>query len=61
MKTSKYYKLAKLDGWDFRTGNTINYRENLGKTVTVPTFTFCGNVLFVVLILLHHLSPLFTT
>jgi hypothetical protein len=34
----KFYKLAKLDGWDFRTGNTINYRENLGKTVTVPTY-----------------------
>ena len=35
---AKYYKLAKLDGFDFRTGNTINYRENIGKVVTVPSF-----------------------
>ena len=35
---AKFYKLATPEGWDFRTGNTINYRENLGKTVTVPTF-----------------------
>jgi hypothetical protein len=34
----QYYKCAKLDGWDFYTGNTINYRANIGKTVTVPTF-----------------------
>jgi len=33
-----YYKLTRPDGWDFRTGKTINYRENIGKTVTVPTF-----------------------
>jgi hypothetical protein len=38
MKTNKYYKLAKLDGWDFRTGNSVNYRENIGKTITVPSF-----------------------
>jgi hypothetical protein len=34
----KYYKLAQLDGYDFRTGHTINYREAIGKTVTVPTY-----------------------
>jgi len=28
-----YYKLARPDGWDFWTGNTINYRENIGKIV----------------------------
>ena len=36
MKT--YYKGAKLDGWDFYTGKTINYRENIGKTVRVPEY-----------------------
>jgi len=28
-----YYKLARPDGWDFWTGNTINYRDNIGKIV----------------------------
>jgi len=37
-KEQKYFKLARPDGWDFRTGNTVNYRENLGKTVTVPSY-----------------------
>jgi len=32
----KYYKLAQPNGWDFHTGNTINYRENIGKTVKCP-------------------------
>jgi len=32
----KYYKKARPDGWDFFTGKTINYRDNIGKTVTVP-------------------------
>ncbi len=32
----KYYKRARLDGWDFYTGKTINYRDNIGKTVSVP-------------------------
>ena len=35
-KLQLYYKVAKLDGYDFHTGNTINYRENIGKTVTNP-------------------------
>jgi hypothetical protein len=30
-----FWKLARPDGWDFYTGNTINYRECIGKTVTV--------------------------
>ena len=29
----KFYKLAKPDGFDFYTGKTINYRENIGKIV----------------------------
>ena len=33
-----YYKCARPNGWDFYTGKTINYRENIGKTVTVPTY-----------------------
>ena len=32
----KYYKVAKTDGFDFHTGNTINYRENIGKIVECP-------------------------
>ena len=32
----KYYKLARPEGWDFYTGETINYRENIGKTVSIP-------------------------
>lgn len=35
----RYYKCARSDGWDFYTGETINYRENIGKTVAVPHFT----------------------
>ena len=31
-----FYKLARPDGWDFYTGNTINYRENIGKIVRRP-------------------------
>ena len=38
MRTQKYYKLAMLNGFDFRTGKTINYRENIGKTVIVPSY-----------------------
>jgi hypothetical protein len=34
MKT--YYKLAMPSGFDFQTGNTINYRGSIGKTVAVP-------------------------
>ena len=28
-----FYKIARPDGWDFYTGKTINYRDNIGKTV----------------------------
>ena len=31
-----YYKLARPDGFDFFTGETINYRENIGKSVMCP-------------------------
>lgn len=33
------YKLAQSDGWDFRTGEIINYRDNIGRTVKNPE---CG-------------------
>ena len=36
MKT--YYKLAQPVGFDFYSGKTINYRENIGKTVIVPNY-----------------------
>jgi hypothetical protein len=32
----KYWKLARPDGWDFKTGKTINYRNNIGKIVVCP-------------------------
>ena len=32
----RYFKLAKVSGWDFYTGNTINYRDNIGKIVSPP-------------------------
>lgn len=35
--TKLYYKVANPDGWDFYTGKTINYRENIGKTVKCPS------------------------
>ena len=35
----QYYKVARPDGFDFHTANTINYRENIGKTVSVPNKT----------------------
>jgi len=31
-----FYKLARPDGWDWFTGQTINYREAVGGIVTVP-------------------------
>jgi hypothetical protein len=31
-----FYKLARPDGWDFYTGKTINYRENIGEIVYCP-------------------------
>ena len=36
MRTAKFYKLARPNGFDFKTGNTLNYRENIGKTVFCP-------------------------
>ena len=36
MKRILAYKLAKPDGFDFYTGKTINYRENIGKIVKPP-------------------------
>ncbi len=30
-----YYKLAQTDGWDFYSGNSINYRKNIGKTISI--------------------------
>ena len=36
LKENQYFKLAKADGWDAHTGNTINYRENVGKLVKAP-------------------------
>jgi hypothetical protein len=38
MRAKTYYKLAMPSGFDFATGNTINYREAIGKTVRVPKF-----------------------
>jgi len=29
----RFYKAARSDGWDFWTGKTINYRDNIGKVV----------------------------
>ncbi len=36
MKRVTAYKLARLDGFDFYTGNTINYRDAVGKVVKCP-------------------------
>lgn len=33
-----YYKVARPDGWDFKTGDTINYRDNIGERVTDPQY-----------------------
>jgi len=47
MKKVIAYKLAQVDGWDFYTGRTINYRENIGKIVRCPnpnpTLGICSN------------------
>jgi hypothetical protein len=40
----RFYKLARPDGWDFYTGGTINYRENIGETVVCPKFNKDGNL-----------------
>ena len=34
--SNKFYKIARPDGWDFYTSKTINYRDNIGKTVRCP-------------------------
>ena len=31
-----YYKAARANGWDFWTGNTVNYRTNIGQNVAPP-------------------------
>ena len=36
MTIKQFYKLARPDGFDFHTGQTINYRENIGKVVKCP-------------------------
>jgi len=40
----KFYKLAKPDGWDFYSGKTINYRDNVGRTVVCPEFDRNGEL-----------------
>ncbi len=42
MKKNQYYKLAWPDGWDFYSGKTINYRENIGKAVKCPTLSLAS-------------------
>jgi hypothetical protein len=37
MKKRQYYKLARTNGWDFYSGKTINYRENIGRKVRCPS------------------------
>ena len=36
--TDKFYKLARPDGWDFYSGRTINYRDNIGGIVRRPIY-----------------------
>ena len=40
----KYYKLAMPSGYDFYTGKTINYRDNIGKTVRPPNANRSGGL-----------------
>lgn len=42
--TKRFYKLARPDGWDFYSGNTINYRENIGRVVVCPQFDRDGSL-----------------
>ena len=35
----QFYKVARPNGFDFRTGNTVNYRINIGKTISNPEKT----------------------
>jgi len=39
-----YYKIANPDGWDFYTGKTINYRDNIGKVVVCPDYDKNGDL-----------------
>ena len=34
----KFYTLARPDGWDFPSGKTINYRDNIGKVINCYRF-----------------------
>jgi len=34
--SERFYKIARPDGWDFYTGETINYRDSIGKTIKCP-------------------------
>lgn len=34
----KFYTLARPDGWDFPSGKTINYRDNIGKVINSYRF-----------------------
>ena len=43
-KAQRFYKLAKPDGWDFYTGKTINYRDNIGKEVACPKYDASGSL-----------------
>jgi len=44
MKLQKFYKLARPNGFDFRTGETINYRNAIGKKVCAPNFNAGGEL-----------------
>ena len=44
MKLQKFYKLARPNGFDFHTGETINYRGAIGKTVRAPNFNAGGEL-----------------
>lgn len=44
MKNEEFYKLARPNGWDWFTGKTINYRENVGKEIRCPKFDKKGSL-----------------
>jgi len=41
---SRYFKLARPDGFDFYTGKTINYRDNIGGVVRPPRANVTGEL-----------------
>ncbi len=47
MKRNYYYKAANPQGWDFYSGNTINYAESIGRIVKAPNYkakpVLCSN------------------